>query len=82
MLGVRGVRTHPVKALERVLGRDLRVLGDQRLVGNVMVMPELMLEALRIAEAQTLDPSLAAVSRSDSMPSASQPLGPEVERGR
>jgi hypothetical protein len=64
-----------VKALERVLSRNLGVLRDQRLVRDVEDA-ELVLEALGVAEAHALAVSLGLDSR------VAQPRGPEVERRR
>ncbi len=61
-----------MKALQRLLGRDLRVLGDQRRVGDVDD-GQLVVEALGVGEAQVaLALGLDPVRR--------QALGPEVER--
>ena len=61
-----------MEALERVLGRDLGVLGDQRLVAHVEYA-ELVVEALGIAEQQALAVAL-------DLDSSAEPPGPEVER--
>ena len=46
-LGVARVRAHALEALQRELARDLRMVGDQRLVGHVRD-DELVLEPLRV----------------------------------
>ena len=49
-LRVARVRAHALEALQRELARDLRVVGDQRLVGNVRD-DELVPQALGVGEA-------------------------------
>src|SRR3712207_865634 len=72
-LWIDGVGPHAVEALERVLGRDLGMLGDQWLVGYVQDR-QLVPESLRVREPK----SVAVALRRNAL--AGQPLGPEVER--
>ena len=74
-LGSRGVGTDRVEAEQRVLPRNLGVLGDQRLVADV-ADPQLMPQALRVLEGQR---SVGALDRD---PGAAEALLPEVERRR
>src|ERR1044071_9613470 len=67
------VRAHAVEALERQLARDLRVVGDARLVGHLR-REELVLEPLGICEAERV---LAAHGR---RALDGEPLLPERER--
>ena len=67
-VGVGGVRADGVEALERELGGNLGVVCDERLVGRLDDR-ELVLEALRVAEAE---PAVA--------PLAADAFCPEVER--
>ena len=71
----RGVGAHAVEALERVLGRHLGVLGDQRVVAHVRD-EQLVVEALGIGEQQVVALAL------DLDAGARQSLGPEVDRLR
>ena len=64
-----------MEALEGVLGRDLGVLGHQRVVAHVGHQ-QLVLEALGVAEAQ---PGVVALGLDLVL---GQPAGPEVERVR
>ena len=73
-LGVGRVGAHVVEALQRELGRDLRMVGDQRLVARVG-HDQLQPEALGVGEDERV-----AHRGSTSMPSRAQPLLPEVER--
>src|SRR5438874_12028571 len=68
----RRVSAHAVEALERHLARDLRVLRDQRLVAR-LVDQELVLEALRVGEAQ---PPVGPFDR-DAL--AAETVGPELD---
>ena len=69
-LDVARVRAHALESLQRELARNLRMVGDQRLVGHVRD-DELVPKPLRIAEATRVAVALDA-----------EPLGPEVERLR
>jgi hypothetical protein len=68
-----GVRAHAVEALERELAGDLRMVGDQRLIGGLHD-GELEVEPLGVAEAQA---SLVAVEV-DAL--RGQPVVPELDR--
>ena len=67
-LGVARVRPHALEALQRNRRWNLRVVGDQRLVGDVRDH-ELVLQPLRICEADDIPVTLDA-----------EAVGPEVER--
>ena len=69
------VGAHRVEALQRELGRDLGVIGDQRLVGDIDD-EQLVVEPLRVGE----DEALALALGLD--PGGGEPLRPEVERVR
>ena len=66
---------HGVKPLEGQLGRNLRVLGDQRLVGRLDDL-KLVLESFEVGESQS------AVERAGLVAGTGEPLGPELERLR
>ena len=71
-LRLRRVRAHAVEPLERHLARNLDVLGDQRVVAR-LVYPELVLEALRVAEPKP------AVDTLRCNVLATQAVGPEAD---
>jgi hypothetical protein len=72
-LRVGGVGAHRVEALERQLGRDLRVLGCQRLVVDVGD-EQLVLEPLVVGEPELIAVALRLVA------CVAEALRPEVER--
>ena len=72
--GVARVGADAVEALQRVLARDLGVVGDQRGVADVGDL-ELVLEALGVGEAQARRRRARA-----STPCSASRRGPEVER--
>jgi hypothetical protein len=74
-LGLRRVRAHGVEALQRVLGRHLGVLGDQRGVAHVRDQ-QLVVEPLGVGEQQVVAVAL------DLDAGVGQPLRPEVDRRR
>src|SRR3954451_2906950 len=71
-LRIARIGTGAVEALQRDLGGDVRLLGDQRLIVDV-THPQLVPETLRIRESQRL--AIAA----DLDPLALEALGPEVD---
>ena len=75
-LGVGAVGAHAVEALQRELGRDLRVLGAPA-ARRRSVDDELVAAGPRSRRSAAASPS-----RSVSTPSAAEPLLPEVERVR
>src|SRR5215211_8940054 len=68
----RRVRADAVEALERVLARDLRMLGDERLVGNVD-HEEFVPQSLGVVEGEAAVPFGLDALRAES-------VGPEIER--
>ncbi len=69
------VRAHALEALQRVLGRDLRIMRAQRLI-LAGVDHQLVFEALGVEEQQ------AVLGQLGLDPGAGQPLPPELERLR